>query len=166
MNIVFCPADGDPCRQKCKKICKKSGRAVGFIPWSPPEPFPSLQPVAAKLTTEQPHRFTPEEIEGFLTFLLEGGADKRCSNIYLIITQLRDALEELQRQNKILMGHSTRERYTRTLARAEQTEAALNTKPDFESWWAVEKSRPPYTNPKAIAKAAWDAVCQHHLKEC
>lgn len=33
-------------------------------------------------------KFTDEEINGFLTFLLEGGADKRCSNVYRIITQL------------------------------------------------------------------------------
>ncbi len=28
----------------------------------------------------------------------------------------------------------------------------------FESWWKEEKHRPPYTNPKAIAKSAWDAA--------
>lgn len=45
----------------------------------------------AKSEREGP-RFTPDEIEGFLRFILEGGADKRCSNVYRIITQLRDDL--------------------------------------------------------------------------
>lgn len=42
-------------------------------------------------------RFTPAEIDGFLTFILEGGADKRCSNVYRIIEQQRDDLQEALR---------------------------------------------------------------------
>ena len=82
------------------------------------------------------YRFTPEEIEDFLTFLLEGGADKRCSNVYLIITQLRGDLAKY-----------------------------ITAKPDFETWWEVEKHRPPYTNPKAIAKSAWDAAYSNLIRE-
>ena len=83
-------------------------------------------------------RFTPEEIEGFLTFLLEGGADKSCSNVYLISTQLRDDLA----------------------AKTPTPVVTLN----FESWWEIEKLRPPYTNPKAIAKSAWDAAVTRYLR--
>ncbi len=53
-----------------------------------------------------PIRFTPEEINNFLTFLLEGGADKSCSNVYLIITQLRDDLIKLEAFRDALCGNA------------------------------------------------------------
>lgn len=42
-------------------------------------------------------RFSDKEIDGFLRFLLEGGADKRCSNVYRIIEQQRDDIREARR---------------------------------------------------------------------
>lgn len=122
------------------------------------------------------HRFTPEEIDGFLTFLLEGGADKSCSNVYLIITQLRDDLS-LHQHNKLAIlekeientaneidqmfrqRHSMKElehSLMRLVNRLQPKTKAVP--PDFESWWETEKTRPPYTNPKAIAKSAWEAA--------
>lgn len=42
-------------------------------------------------------------------------------------------------------------------------------KSSFEKWWEQEKLRPPYTNPQAIARAAWlaamDFCLEHYLKE-
>lgn len=126
------------------------------------------------------HRFTPEEIEGFLTFLLEGGADKRYSDVYLIITQLREDLAEC-RQNKVSIlereventaneidqmfrqQHSMKDlehALMRLINRLRTTEPQTP-EPEFEAFWVSEKHRPPYTNPKAIAKSAWDAVCTH-----
>lgn len=34
--------------------------------------------------------------------------------------------------------------------------------PNFEAWWAIEKTRPPYTNPKDIARSAWDHLLNQH----
>jgi len=67
---------------------------------------PTTDHPGSKTTVEKSHhKFTPEEIEGFLTFLLEGGADKQCSNVYLIIAQLRDDLTRLEGFRTALCGN-------------------------------------------------------------
>lgn len=130
------------------------------------------------------HRFTPEEIEGFLTFLTEGGADKRCSNVYLIITQLRDDLAHYTAADKDLPPEPPRKSAQvwaedcpwwyadklRTIATITQAKLinimmspTLATVPDFEEWWKIEKTKPPYTYPKAVAKSAWDAAL--HIRQ-
>jgi hypothetical protein len=48
-------------------------------------------------------RFKDEEIEGFLRFLLEGGADKQCSNVYRIIEQQQGDILEARRLIRFLM---------------------------------------------------------------
>ena len=96
MIVTFCPTNGDPCRKGCDKFCHLSRKPTGKIPYTAP----------VTNNTNLPHRFTPEEIEGFLTFLLEGGADKRCSNVYLIITQLRDDLRRLEMFKNALRGNA------------------------------------------------------------
>jgi len=35
----------------------------------------------------------------------------------------------------------------------------------FEEWWEIEKLKLPYTNPKAIAKSAWDFMHEVNLGE-
>ncbi len=114
------------------------------------------------------HQFTPEEIEGFLTFLLESGANKRCSNVYQTITQLQDNLNSA---NTILddIGLVMEQHGYVHMTNGKGIASLLDKLdgyqrkivPNFEAWWKTEKTRPPYTNPKAIAKSAWDHLLNH-----
>ena len=36
--VCFCPSDGDPCRKGCGERCRLTGKPVGKIPWTCPEP--------------------------------------------------------------------------------------------------------------------------------